>query len=453
MQDPVEPPADDTGGKPTPGTERLLGNGFASWGEAALAWLMRTARDLLALLPADSHVKLNALRRRVYEILEAGHGDDRASKIFDAVIITLIILNVTAFIAETVPSIAAAFGPQLHAFELVSVIVFTIEYVLRIWASVEVPFLKRLSPWRARLKFAGRGSQVIDLLAILPFYLAQLFSLDLRVLRALRLLRFLKLSRYSPAMHSLLRVLQNERRSLVGAGLLLFAALLFASTGIYYLESAAQPDKFGSVPESAWWAMATLTTVGYGDIYPITALGRLFGGFVMLTGLCILALPVAIIAAGFAQEVNRRDFVVNWSLMSRIPLLAELDASEVGEIMPLLHAHNLPPNVEVLAEGSEGTAMYFIASGRVRHKHPGGENFFGTGDFFGVVAMLDNDVHAGTFVTAAKCRLLKLHKEDFHRLETANPQIAANIRKTAAARKVAREQADDAVKPAASPSV
>ena len=382
-------------------------------------------------------------RRRIYEILEAGHGDDKASKFFDAVLVTLIVLNIAAFIAETVPSIEAAHGHWLAIFERFSVAVFSVEYLLRLWTSVEVPFLKRLPPWRARLKFAMRGSQLIDLAAILPFYLAQFFQLDLRFLRALRLLRFLKLSRYSPAMHSLLRVFQNERRSLTGAALLLFAAVLFASTGIYYLESAAQPDKFGSVPESAWWAMATLTTVGYGDIYPITPLGRFFGGFVMLTGLCILALPVAIISTGFAQEVNRRDFVVNWSLMSRIPLLAELDASEVGEIMPLLHAHNMPPNVEIIADGAEGNAMYFIAAGKVKRAHPTSEQVFGTGDFFGAVAMLDNDVHSGAFVTIAKCRLLKLHREDFHRLETANPQVAASIRKTAAARRDARRQAEE----------
>ncbi|MGQ0674073.1 MAG: cyclic nucleotide-gated ion channel [Hyphomicrobium sp.] len=395
----------------------------------------------------------NPVRRRVYEILEAGHGDDAASKLFDGALVTLILLNIAAFIAETVPSIAEAYGSQLQAFELVSVAIFTIEYLLRMWAAVEVPFLKRLPPAQARFRFARRGSQVIDLLAILPFYLAQFFNIDLRVLRALRLLRFLKLSRYSPAMHSLLRVLQNERRSLMGAALLLVAALLFASTGIYYLESAAQPDKFGSVPESAWWAMATLTTVGYGDIYPVTPLGRLFGGFVMITGLCILALPVAIIAAGFAQEVARRDFVVNWSLMSRIPMLSQLDAREVGEVMPLLHAHNLPPNVEVLAEGSEATAIYFIASGRVKFKRADGEQVFSTGEVFGIIAMLDNDLHAGSFVTAAKCRLLKLHKEDFHRLETANAAIAAHIRRTAAERRRAREERaaakDAAVQPTA----
>ncbi len=435
VQEQVKPPVERD--KP-PGT-------MFAWERAVLDWLTGRGRTADSPAPQEGRRKPNALRRRVYEILEAGQGDDKASKIFDSVLVALIVLNVSAFIAETVPSIAAAYGPQLYAFELFSVVVFTIEYLARIWASVEVPFLKRLPPWQARFNFARRGSQVIDLLAILPFYLAQFFSIDLRVLRALRLLRFFKLSRYSPAMHSLLRVLQNERRSLMGAALLLMAALLFASTGIYYLESGAQPDKFGSVPESAWWAMATLTTVGYGDIYPITPLGRLFGGFVMITGLCILALPVAIIASGFAQEVNRRDFVVNWSLMSRIPMLAELDATEVGEVMPLLHAHNLPPNVEVIAEGSEGAAMYFIAAGKVKLKHPEGEQLYGTGDVFGIVAMLENDVNSGAFITTAKCRLLKLHKEDFHRLETANAQIAARIRKTATARKAARDQAGGGV--------
>jgi voltage-gated potassium channel len=376
--------------------------------------------------------------------MEVGHGEDRASRLFDAFIVALILLNIAAFIAETVPRLAAAYGPWFHAFEVASVAIFTVEYLLRLWTAVEVPFLAKLPPWKARLSLARRPMLIIDLLAVLPFYLSQIFTLDLRVLRVLRLLRFLKLSRYSPAMHSLLRVLSNERRALIGAGLLLLAAVLFASTGMYFLEGHAQPDRFGSVPDAAWWAIATLTTVGYGDVTPITPLGRVFGSIVMVTGLCILALPVAIIASGFTQEVNRRDFVVNWSLMSRIPMLAELDAREVGEIMPLLHAHNLPPNIEVMGAGSEGHAMYFIASGKVRLQSPELEKTFGAGEFFGVVAMLENDLHRGTFVTQSKCRLLKLHREDFHRLETANRQLAVNLRREAAIRRAARNGADRA---------
>jgi voltage-gated potassium channel len=380
-------------------------------------------------------------RRRIFEIIEFGHGDSRSSKVFDTLIVTLILLNIAAFIAETVPSLAAAYQPFFDAFELLSVAIFSVEYGLRLWTAVEVPFLKRLPPWKARLKLALRPALLIDLLAILPFFLGMFLSIDLRVLRALRLLRFFKLSRYSPAMHTLLRVVVNEQRALIGAGLLLLTVVLFASTGIYYVEGTAQPDKFGSVPASAWWAIATLTTVGYGDITPITPLGKVFGSIVMIAGLCILALPVAIISAGFAQELGRRDFVVTWSLMSRIPLLAELDAAAVEKIMPLLHAHNLPPNVEVLGEGSAGHAMYFVAWGQVQHRpagEAGGEKVYARGDFFGVVAMLEQELTHGSFVTKSKCRLLKLHREDFHRLEIASPEIGVHLRRKAQERREAR---------------
>lgn len=379
------------------------------------------------------------LRRRVYEVIEVGRGEDRGSRRFDSFIVALILLNIAAFCAETVPSLQQAYGRHFLAFEIFSVLIFTIEYVLRIWTAVEVPFLKRMSPFAARLAFARRPYQVIDLLAILPFYLGSMLGLDARVLRIFRLLRFLKLARYSPALHVLVRVLENERRSLTGAGLLLLGALILASTGIYYLEHKAQPDKFGSIPEAAWWAMATLTTVGYGDVTPITPLGKLFGGIVMFCGLCVLALPVAIISAGFAQEAGRRDFVVTWSLMSRIPIFADLDATSIAAIMPHLHAQNLPPHVDVLPAGGPGDAMYFVAAGQVRMRAPGRELTFGTGDFFGIVAMLENDVHQGTYTTVSRCRLLKLFKEDFSRLQNASPAVADHIRNVALQRRLARE--------------
>jgi voltage-gated potassium channel len=378
------------------------------------------------------------LRRQVFEIIEIGRGDDRLSRAFDACIIGLIMLNIAAFVAETVPELSTAYGPWFYAFEILSIVAFTIEYGLRIWTAVEMPFLARMTPWQARLHLATRAYLIIDLLAILPFYLGGLLGLDLRVLRVLRLLRFFKLSRYSPAMHTLLRVLRNEQRSLMGAGLLLVAALLLSATGMYYIEGAAQPDKFGSVPHAAYWAMTTLTTVGYGDVAPVTPLGKLWSMMTMLFGLCVLALPVAIISSGFAQEVGRRDFVVTWSLMSRIPLLAELDAREVAEVMPLLHAHNLPPNVEVIADGGHGKAMYFVAAGQVRLKGPQHEHVYATGDFFGVLSMLEKGAAEGSFITSSRCRLLKLFREDFHRLETTHPDVAAHIRATAERRRTAR---------------
>ena len=371
------------------------------------------------------------LRKRVYEIIETGRGEDRASKIFDGFIVTLILLNVFAFVAETVHEVEAAYRTQFRIFEIFSVAVFTLEYMARLWVAVEVPFLSRLSPLKARIEMAKRPALIIDLLAFLPFYLSQIFAIDLRMLRVLRLLRFLKLSRYSPAMHTLIRVLSNERRALAGAGLLLIAAMLFAASGMYYLEHAAQPEKFGTIPDAMWWAIATLTTVGYGDVSPITGLGRIFGGFVMIIGLCVLALPVAIISTGFAQELNRRDFVINWSLMSRIPLLAELDATAVAAIIPMLQAHNYPPNLKIIVVGSPGDAIYFVASGRIVRHTKNSTRSFQTGDVFGTVAMIHGDFHHAEFQTASRCRLLKLHREDFLMLEMTQPTLTSFIRKLA----------------------
>ena len=393
-------------------------------------------------LPA--HNSLRSLRRRVYEIIEIGQGDDRISRIVDAGIVGLILLNIAAFVAETVPELAARCGSWFNTFEACSVAIFTIEYAARLWTAVEVPFLARLAPWKARLKWATRAYLIIDLLAILPFYLGALLGLDLRVLRVLRLLRFFKLSRYSPAVHTLLRVLRNERRSLSAAGLLLCAALLLSATGMYYIEGEGQPDKFGSVPQAAYWAMTTLSTVGYGDATPLTPLGKLWSMLTMLSGLCVLALPVAIIASGFAQEVNRHDFVITWSLMSRIPMLAELDAAQVAEVMPLLRAHNLPPHVEVIPDSGLSDAMYFVASGHVRRKAREDEEVFRTGDVFGFGAMRDGELGRGAFVTTSRCRLLKLFREDFHRLETANPAIAGLLREAASKRRLERTAPDSA---------
>ncbi len=379
-----------------------------------------------------------SLRKRIFQLIETGSGENRWSEVFNGAIVALIILNVLGIILETVPGIRAGYDRWLNGLEVFTIAVFTIEYVLRLWTAVEMPYLKRMTPLKARLYHAKSPALIIDLLAIAPFYLQHLLPLELGILRMLRLLRLLKLSRYSPAMHTLIRVLHNEGRALIGACLLLFMAILFSATLMYHLENAAQPDKFGSIPEAAWWSIATLTTVGYGDVVPITPLGRFVGGLTMVIGLSILALPVAIISTGFAQELQRRDFVVTWSMMSRVPILSGLEAKQAVEIMPMLQAHNLPPNAEVVPNGGPGDAMYFVASGKVDHLHAEGRTTYSAGEFFGAHAMLQNDVHLGSFVTASKTRLLKLHKEDFHRIEIKHPNVAAHIRKIVEAGRAAK---------------
>ena len=210
--------------------------------------------------------------------MEIGHGEDRSSRIFDATIVTLIVLNVIAVVAETVPRIHAAYGPWLYDSNSSRWRCLRSSICLGFGPPSNYPSC-RDETLAGPADLARSPALIIDLIAILPFYLHHLVPLDLGVFRMLRLIRFLKLSRYSPAMHTLIRVLQNERKALIGASLLLLTALLFSSTIMYHLESAAQPDKFGSIPESMWWSIATLTTVGYGDVTPVTALGRLSAAY------------------------------------------------------------------------------------------------------------------------------------------------------------------------------
>jgi voltage-gated potassium channel len=238
--------------------------------------------------------------------------------------------------------------------------VFSIEYLLRIWSAVDIPMLSRLPHWRARLRFATRPIMIIDLLAVLPWYLQPFFALDLRSLRVFRLFRLLKLVRYSPALQTLSRVMADEYRALLGALLVILILLLFASTAIYFVERDVQPDKFGSVPAAAWWALATLTTVGYGDVAPITPLGKLIGSVVMLLGVGVIALPVAIIASGFSQEANRHQFVVTWSMVARIPLFAPMDPSEIAEITKMLYTRTFLAGVPIVCIGDPGDAMFLI---------------------------------------------------------------------------------------------
>jgi len=273
--------------------------------------------------------------------------------------------------------------------------------------------------------------QLIDLVVILPFYLSFLFSIDLRMLRILRLFRLLKLARYSPAMQSLVAVVSNEKRALFGALLLMVCLLLFASTGIYFVEHKAQPEAFGSVPAAMWWAVATLTTVGYGDVTPITPLGKVFGGFVMVFGLGMFALPIGIMATGFSQESHRREFVVSWNLVANVGMFARLDAAEIARLLPVLNSATYEAGELIIHEGDFAVAMYFIASGKVEVETAKGPVLMSEGEHFGEMALIEHRTRSRTVRAETKCRLLVLDAPDFHRLMRGRPELLEEIRKTA----------------------
>ena len=247
------------------------------------------------------------LRKRAYQILECSGPGDRISVIVDAVLIVLISLSVIAVVLESVDSLYQRYAVEFFWLEVITVGVFTLEYALRVWCSVEGrddPD-KPADALSVRLKHMVSPSALIDLFAVLPFYLmvsGLTGPADMRFLRIVRLLRVLKLTRYSAAFDTLMEVCRSNARSLAAAFFLLIVVMLIAATGMYFFEHDAQPVAFANIPSSMWWAFSTLTTVGYGDVTPITATGKLFGAMITVVGVGMVALPTGILASAYTNQ-------------------------------------------------------------------------------------------------------------------------------------------------------
>jgi voltage-gated potassium channel len=251
------------------------------------------------------------LRNRIYRLLETGEQADLGSRLVNAFLVALILSNVMAVILASMDSFAAAYVDSLRAFELISVAVFTAEYLCRVWTSVEEAGAEgRRSPLRTRLRFLASPGALVDLVAVLPFYLVTLGMLagvDMRILRLLRLVRLLKLARYAGSLSLLAQVLRENARNFSAAIGMLLIVMLLAATGIYLFEREAQPEDFGSIPSAMWWAFATLTTVGYGDVTPITPLGRVFGAAITVVSVGIVALPAGLLASSFSERLRQKS--------------------------------------------------------------------------------------------------------------------------------------------------
>lgn len=247
------------------------------------------------------------IQRRVWEIVDVAKPGDRLSRIFDVILITLILLNIAAVIIGSVPSVRQKYGLFLQGFELFSVTLFMIEYCLRIWScTIDSRYSGSTS---GRLKWAVQPLSIIDLLAILPFFFTQ-FGADLRVVRAFRLfriIRILKLGRYSSAIRLLGRVFVKRKEELAVTSIALGFLILLSATLMYYAEYEAQPEQFSSIPATLWWSVVTLTTVGYGDVYPVTLAGKIIAGVIAILGIGMVALPAGIISAGFVEEITNNS--------------------------------------------------------------------------------------------------------------------------------------------------
>jgi voltage-gated potassium channel len=352
---------------------------------------------------------------------------DRFGLIFDRFMIALILLNILAIMLETVASINASYENIFYYFEVFSVAVFTIEYMLRVWSCTEDKDNDYSNPITGRIKYIMSPMAIIDLLAFLPFYLTMFFAIDLRILRILRMLRLLKLTRYSEALSVVWAVLTKQRRALTAAFFIMLVALLFTSSIIYLFEHEVQPEKFSSIPESMWWALATLTTVGYGDVTPITNGGKLFAGMTMILAIGLAALPIGVIATGFANEIQKHEFIVTWRLIAKVPLFSDLNADQIANIAGMLTPLLVPPGHVVVKQGDNADAMFFIISGEVEVEIKTNPVILRPGDFFGEAGILRESVRMADVISQTECQLLELRKEKFNELIRMFPELGVHV--------------------------
>ena len=247
------------------------------------------------------------IKEKVFEIIQPAEDGKLASRIFDCIIMFLIALSIFSIFAITF-DLSESMTRHLRQVEKVSLIVFTIEYLLRVWTSdLLFPEETRL---KALFKYLTMGMAVIDLLAILPFYLPMIFPINLlglRMLRLTRILRVCKLTRYSEALASIADVFTSKSKEIIASFLVVFLLLVVASLMIYYAEHDTQPEAFKNAFSGLWWAVATLTTVGYGDIYPVTVMGRIIGAIIALLGIGMVAIPTGIISSGFMEHLRKKE--------------------------------------------------------------------------------------------------------------------------------------------------
>lgn len=250
------------------------------------------------------------IKQIIFDYLTPEESDPLPEKIFNYSYSVLILLNVLAVILETDSNLYTKYSGIFYNFEIISVCIFTIEYILRVYTANLIPSYK--APFLGRIKYILSFMAIIDLLSFLPFYFPLMWAVDLRFLRIFRLIRFLrlfKIGRYSNSLRIFKRVFLSRKSELLSGFILVLFLITLSSCLIYFAENEAQPDKYSSIPECFYWSVVTLTSVGYGDIYPITPLGKFFTIIIALLGLSLVVLPTSILASAYSDELKNNKCI------------------------------------------------------------------------------------------------------------------------------------------------
>jgi voltage-gated potassium channel len=365
------------------------------------------------------------LARRIYRLL----GPETASwpaRLFRVVHHVLAAGGLSALVLDTVHALHVAAGAELETVFETALAFFMVEYGLRLWVAPQAPWAPQGRPWRARWHWIGSGAGLIDVLALLPLA-AMLAGAPAPVVHDIGVLWILKFGRYSESLALVARVLKNARGPLESVFLAFLLVLLMAATFAHLAERGAQPDAFGSIPAALWWAVVTLTTTGYGDVVPMTPLGRVIGGMVMICGIGTFAFLAGILANSFAQEMHRREFLRTWDLVARVPFFQNVGAAAIAEVAKQLKPRDVPAGAIVARRGERGDCMYFIVSGEVSIRLEPEPLVLGEGQFFGEIALVTGSPRNATVSARTPCQLLVLDIADFRRLAVQQPDLMRAI--------------------------
>ena len=376
------------------------------------------------------------LRARIWGLQDPASHEHAARRV-QAFEIFLILMGIFSVSAGTVTSLTPPARAVVASVTGIVAVLFLVEYLVRLWIAPENPRLHATTETRSRLRWVISLEGLIDLLAVMPAVVAASGGARLGADSAsvFVLVWVLKLATHAPGVGLIARVFHNER-SAIGAVAALFVIVSFsAATIARWVEGPRQPEHFGSIPSSLWWSVVTLTTTGYGDAVPKSALGYVVGGMVMACGISILALLAGILATGFSQEMRRREFVRIWDLVARVPFFAGLGAIAIADIVGRLRSETFPAGAVVIRTGEVGDCMFFMVTGEVEVRTGSRTRTLRGGDFFGEMALLDRKPRSADVVTLIPCTMLVLDVADFYHLAGQQPALIEAIDAEAKRRK------------------
>ena len=371
--------------------------------------------------------KLGALRSYAHACVERHHGQGRRGSVPRIALILLIAVNIAAFVLGTMPEVEAGYRGWLDALLHISMTLFAIEYLVRIWTAPLHPEGLYTDPLAGRLRYLISPMMLVDLAVLVPYFLGLWGSVDLRFFRIIRLWWLLRITDYLPAVGTLGRVLKRERRTLFAVIVVMLTMLFIASSLVYLLEHQRQPERFATILHAMWWGMATLTTVGYGDVVPVSPPGRVLGVIIMLLGIGAFALPAGILASAFSEERKRRDFMLTWHLVAQVPLFEGLNAREIADIANLLRPVQLSAHEVVFHKGDEADSMYFIVSGELEVELAHRPHRLGAGAHCGELGLIYRQPRTATVIALVHTDLLELDAKDLHQLFERRPKLRAAI--------------------------